>query len=99
MLASSVTLERGKRIDEVFKQIQYNPVPVESQIATLYAIQNGQFDDVAVDKIKDFQDKMSSYLRDRKSDLLAKIAKEKKLNEEIEAELKSAVSDFKQTYK
>ena len=52
-------LERGKRIVEVFKQPQYNPIPVEAQAAVLWAVQNNFIDDVAVEKIKDFQAKFT----------------------------------------
>src|SRR5438093_5154982 len=48
-------IERGKRVVEVFKQPQYKPVPVEVQAAVLWAVQNGHFDDVQVDKVKDCQ--------------------------------------------
>ncbi len=92
-------LERGKRIVEVFKQPQYNPIPVELQAAILWTVQNGFMDDVAVDKIKDFQGKLTDYLTNRKSDLMAKILKEKALSDALIADLKSAVTDFKQTYK
>jgi F-type H+-transporting ATPase subunit alpha len=92
-------LERGKRIVEVFKQPQYNPVPVEIQAAVLWSVQNGHMDDVPVDKIKDFQSKFTDYLTNRKSELLARIGKEKALNDAISAELKSAVTEFKQTYR
>src|SRR6059058_907147 len=63
-------LERGKRIVEVFKQPQYNPVPVEIQAAILWTVQNGFMDDVAVEKIKDFQAKFSDYLSNRKTELV-----------------------------
>src|SRR5881392_1644405 len=69
-------LERGKRIVEIFKQPQYNPVPVEVQAAILWTVQNGFMDDVAVDRIKDFQNKLADYLTSRKVDLMTKIAKE-----------------------
>ncbi len=57
-------LERGKRIVEVFKQPQYNPLPVESQAAVrIWTVQNGFMDDVAVDKTQgDFQNKLADYL-------------------------------------
>src|SRR5207248_4939391 len=48
-------LDRGARIVELFKQIQYNPIAIEQQVAVLWAVQNNFFDDVAVDKVKDFQ--------------------------------------------
>ncbi len=92
-------LERGKRIVEVFKQPQYHPVPVEIQVAVLWAEQNGFLEDVPIEKVKDFQGKLTEYLQTRKAELLARIGKEKALNEALSADLKSAVSEFKQTYR
>ncbi|HAO65631.1 F0F1 ATP synthase subunit alpha [Verrucomicrobia bacterium] len=91
-------LERGKRIVEVFKQPQYNPMSVELQIGVLWAVQNGHFDKVDVDKVKDFQAKLTDFLSTRKEDLLAKIRTEKKVSDEIAADLKSAIEDFADTY-
>jgi F-type H+-transporting ATPase subunit alpha len=92
-------LERGKRIVEVFKQPQYNPIPVEVQVAVLWAVQNGMMDDVAVDKIKDFQAKLTDYLTTRKGELMAKIGKEKALSDALTAELKTAITEYKQASK
>jgi F-type H+-transporting ATPase subunit alpha len=92
-------LERGKRIVEVFKQPQYNPIAVEVQSAILWTVQNGLMDDVAVDKIKDFQAKLTDYLTSRKTELMKKISKEKALSDALIAELKAAVTEFKQTYR
>jgi F-type H+-transporting ATPase subunit alpha len=92
-------LERGKRIVEVFKQPQYNPIAVEVQAAILWTVQNGLMDDVAVEKIKDFQAKLADYLTSRKQDLMARIAKEKALSDALTADLKAAITEFKQTYK
>jgi F-type H+/Na+-transporting ATPase subunit alpha len=92
-------IERGKRIVEVFKQPQYNPIPVEVQVAVLWTVQNGHMDDVAVARIKDFQAKLTDFFTSRKQELLARIAKEKALSDALIAELKAAVAQFKQTYK
>jgi F-type H+-transporting ATPase subunit alpha len=92
-------LERGKRIYEVFKQPQYNPIPVEIQAAVLWAVQNGLVDDVAVEKIKDFQNRLTDFLQTRKTTLLGKISKEKALSDELVADLKAALTEFKQGYK
>jgi len=92
-------LERGKRIVEVFKQPQYNPLPVEVQVAVLWTVQNGFMDDVPVEKIKEFQARLTAYLTDRKTELMARIAKEKALSDALTAELKTAVAEFKQTYR
>jgi F-type H+-transporting ATPase subunit alpha len=91
-------LERGKRIVEVFKQQQYNPAPVEAQVAVLWTVQNNFMDDVPVDKIKDFQARLVDFLNTRKADLLAKVRNEKAISAALAAELKAAVTEFKQTY-
>jgi F-type H+-transporting ATPase subunit alpha len=92
-------IERGKRIVEVFKQPQYNPIPVEVQVAVLWTAQNGFMDDIAADRVKDFQAKLTEYLTSRKTDLMARIAKEKALSDALAADLKAAVTEFKPTYK
>jgi len=92
-------LERGKRVVEIFKQPQFNPLPVEVQAAVLWAAQNNFFDDVAVDKVKDFQTKLTDFLGTRKADLLLKIRTEKAISDALAAELKAAVTEFKQSYR
>jgi F-type H+-transporting ATPase subunit alpha len=91
-------LERGKRVVEVFKQQQYDPISVEAQASILWAVQNNFFDDVPVEKVKDFQQKLSEYFHTRKPELLKKILKEKAISDAIAAELKAAVTEFKQSY-
>lgn len=92
-------IERGQRIVELFKQTQYAPIPVELQVCTLWAMQNGHFDDVDVDKIKDCQTQLSEFLETRKDSLLDKIRDEKALSDEINGELGQAIADFKSSYK
>jgi len=92
-------LERGKRIIEIFKQQQYDPVSVEAQVVVLWTAQNNYFDDVPVVKVKDFQQKLSEYFHTRKPELLKKILKEKAISDAIGAELKAAVTEFKQSYR
>jgi F-type H+-transporting ATPase subunit alpha len=92
-------LERGKRIVELFNQIQYNPLPVEVQVVVLWAGQNGFVDDVPVAKTKDFQHKLTDFMTTRKTELMARIANEKELKDATVNDLKAAVTEFKQTYK
>jgi F-type H+-transporting ATPase subunit alpha len=92
-------LERGKRIVELFNQIQYNPLPVEVQVVVLWAGQNGFVDDVPVAKIKDFQHKLTDFMTTRKTELMTRIAKEKELKDATVNDLKAAVTEFKQTYR
>ena len=92
-------LDRGQRIVELFKQIQYNPVAVEVQVATLWAMQNGYMDDVPVDRIKDFQTKLQDYLSTRKDAVLGKIRTKAAIDDEIKNDLTAAVGEFKGSYK
>lgn len=92
-------IDRGKRIMEVFKQPQYNPIPVEVQVAVLWAVQNGYVDPVPLERVKEFQTQLMDFLTTRKADLLAKIAKEKALSDALKAELKTAIDGFGQTWK
>jgi F-type H+-transporting ATPase subunit alpha len=92
-------LERGKRIVELFKQNQYNPLAVEIQVLVLWSMQNNFLDDIAVEKVKDFQVKLVDFVTTRKADLLAKIRSEKAISDALAAELKAAVAEFKQSYR
>jgi len=89
-------LERGKRIVEIFKQPQYNPIAVEIQAAVLWAVQNNFVDDVPVDRIREFQDKATEFLTNRKGELLKKIRAEKAISDALAGELKTAFGEFKQ---
>jgi F-type H+-transporting ATPase subunit alpha len=91
-------IDRGKRIVEVFKQPQYSPIPVEVQVGVLWAVQNGYMDGLPVERIKEFQNKLTEFLTLRKAELLQKIAREKALSDGLVAELKAATDAFKQTW-
>jgi len=92
-------IDRGKRIMEIFKQGQYNPIPVEIQVVVIWAAQNGYLDQVPASRVKEFQNKLTEYFTTRKGQLLAKIGREKELSDELKAELKAAAEEFKQTWK
>lgn len=92
-------LDRGSRIVELFKQGQYNPFPVEQQVAALFAMQKGYFDDVPVDKVKECQSKMLEYFTTRKGDVLAAILDKLTIDKEVEEKLHGAIKDFKSFYK
>ena len=92
-------IDHGKRIMEIFKQGQYNPIPVEIQVVVIWTAQNGYLNQVPVTRIKEFQNKLTEYFTTRKGQLLAKIGREKALSDELTAELKAAADEFKQTWK
>ena len=91
-------IDRGNRIMEIFKQAQYNPIPVEIQVVVIWTVQNGYVDQVPVERVKEFQNKLTEYFTTRKGQLLAKIGREKALSDELKAELSVAADEFKQTW-
>ena len=92
-------IDRGKRIMEIFKQPQYSPIGVGTQVLVIWAVQNGYVDDVPVERVKEFQLKLTEYLSTRKPELLAKIGKEKALSAPLTAEVKAALDQFKETWR
>ncbi|WP_038162745.1 F0F1 ATP synthase subunit alpha [Verrucomicrobium sp. BvORR106] len=97
--ATKAKLDRGQRIVELFKQGQYNPKSLEIMASILWAMQNGGFDDISVDRVKEFQAKFEEFLETRKSSYLDKLRNAKELKEDIVAELKTALADFKASWK
>jgi F-type H+-transporting ATPase subunit alpha len=91
-------LERGKRTVEIFKQPQYHPQPVEVQVIALWTIQNGYMDDVPVERITEFRDKLAEFATTRKADLLKEITAKQALDDALEAQIRTAVEEFKQTF-
>jgi F-type H+/Na+-transporting ATPase subunit alpha len=84
---------------EIFKQPQHDPIPVEVQVAVIWAVQDGYVDQVPVERVKEFQAKFTEFLTTRKASLLAKIEKEKTLSDTLKTELKTVADEFKQLWK
>jgi len=97
--ATQAKIDRGKRIVELFKQPQYSPIPVEVQVAVIWAVQNGYMDDVPVERIKEYQAEWTDFLTTRRGELLTKIGTQKSISDELKGELKAAADQFKQTWK
>jgi len=91
-------IDRGKRIMEIFKQPQYDPIPVEVQVVVIWAVQNGYVDEVPLERVKDFQTRLTDFLTTRRVELLAKIGKEKALSDTLKLELKAATDEFLQAW-
>ena len=91
-------IDRGKRIMEIFKQPQYDPVSLGVQVAVIWSVQNGFVDQVPVERVKEFQAKLTDFLTTRKSELLARIEKEKTLSDALRLDLKTATEEFGQTW-
>jgi len=91
-------IERGKRLVEVLKQGQFDPMSVDHQVVILYAAINSYLDDIPVDKIKDFENQFHAYLDSSHADLMKDLNEKKELLPEIEAGLKKAITEFKKMY-
>ncbi len=89
-------LERGKRLYEIFKQDQYEPLSVAKQVVIYYALINNLLDDVEVDNIRNFEAGLYKYA-DLNNEVLDLITSRRELDEEIETKIKKLVSDYKAT--
>jgi F-type H+/Na+-transporting ATPase subunit alpha len=97
--ATRARLDRGQRIVELFKQKQYNPIPVEEQVAVMWAMQNGYLDSVPVDRVKEYQLKLQDWLQTRKEGLLAAIRQKREVDKDLESQLKPALDEFKTSWR
>jgi F-type H+/Na+-transporting ATPase subunit alpha len=89
-------LTRGRALTEVLKQPQFAPLPVEKQVAIIWAATNGHLDDVPPDKIAEFETGFYRFLESTHDELLATIASEKALSDDVNSQLEEAVKAFKE---
>jgi F-type H+-transporting ATPase subunit alpha len=92
-------IERGARMMELLKQGLFVPMPVEEQIASIWAGTGGYLDDIDVSKVGEFEKGFLKFLNSRYKKTLSAIVKEKVMTPEIESKLKEAVGDFKKGLK
>ena len=97
--ATKNQLDRGRRIVEILKQPQYNPIPVEQQVVLIWAVTNGFLDDIAIENLSSFQEKYLDSLITKGKNLLKQIKDEKVLTEKITKELEKFTVDFKKSFK
>lgn len=83
---------------EVLKQGQYQPLPVNEQVAIIFAAVNGHLDDVEVGKIRAFEEGFLKYLRTERSELLLTLAEKQELTDDLAKGLTEAISEFKQRF-
>lgn len=97
--ATQQQLRRGERVNEILKQNQYSPYPVERQVTIIYAVNNGYLDEVPKDACKRFEQELFERMDVRHKDLLSMIADKAELNAEIESKLHEILKDFSSAYK
>ena len=90
-------IERGQRVTELMKQKQYSPLSVAEMAISLYAANEGYLDDIDAEKVVDFETGLLASFRDNHQKLIDKINNSGDYNEKIEAGLKKAVEEFKET--
>ena len=91
-------LARGARLTELLKQPQYSPMPIEEQVASIYAGTQGFLDSVDTKDVVRYEAAMLSYLRNEKADVLKTIRDSKQLDDDTAAKLKDALTEFGKTF-
>jgi F-type H+-transporting ATPase subunit alpha len=92
--STQAQLTRGARLVEILKQPQYEPLPVEKQIAIIFAGTNGYLDAVAIAELRTFEVELYAYLESRHPEVLRDIAEKKQLDDQLKAALNAAVKEF-----
>ncbi|MCH8825424.1 MAG: F0F1 ATP synthase subunit alpha [Chloroflexi bacterium] len=93
--ATRQQLERGQRATEVLKQGQNSPLPVEQQVAILFALNNGHLDDVDIPRVTAFEAGFHSYMTSSQKELLGKIAEAGDIDDDTAEALTAAITEFK----
>ena len=91
-------LTRGERMVEILKQNQYVPMPVENQVAIIFSAGKGLLDDIAANKVREFESAVLEHLMTSNSDLLASIKDSGTVADDIGEKLENAVADFKKGF-
>ena len=91
-------LYRGARIVELFKQPAFNPLPIEVQVSVLFGMQHGLFNDIDPKNVVAASSSLKDFFVSRKDSLLTEIRTKAKLDDDIEAKLKTACDEWKSSY-
>lgn len=92
---TKATLDHGARLMAILKQPQYNPMPVEEQVVSIYTIVNGYMADIEVADISRFEKDFLAYMRNNQADILKTIRETGEMNQDTEKALVSAIENFK----
>src|SRR5215212_4795492 len=94
--ATQSQLDRGARLVELLKQPQYRPMPMEQEVMVISAGTKGYLDDVPLNRIQQFQNGFLGYVDSSASQLRSSLAEKKELNDDLEEQLKKALTEFKE---
>ncbi len=92
-------LTRGKVTEEVLKQLQYEPMPLEKQVMILWVAGNGYLDDIPVEKVKEFESEYHQFMSKNFPDVGHDIKNKKDLDDTIIAKLRQSIEKFKSEFK
>ncbi len=95
--ATKAQLDRGARMVETLKQAQYSPLAVEDQVLTIFTAVRGFLADIPVNKVVTFHADFIKFMHNRHPEIGKKIAEQKKLDDNLEAEISAAIKEFKET--
>jgi F-type H+/Na+-transporting ATPase subunit alpha len=90
-------LERGKRMTELLKQDQYEPMPIPQQVIVLFAGTNGFIDDIVVEQVQAFEKELLRFLRGSHPEIEKAIAKDRAISDETDKALRAAIEEFKKS--
>jgi F-type H+-transporting ATPase subunit alpha len=93
--ATQAQLARGARMVELLKQGQYKPMPVADQVLSIFAGVNGFIDDVPVNKIREFEEDLLAFVKEKHPKIRDEVVAKKKIDEEFGNQLKQIISEFK----
>jgi F-type H+/Na+-transporting ATPase subunit alpha len=96
--ATQQTLARGERLTAILKQDERDPMPVEMQVAVIFAAANGYLDEVEADSVPNWENQFRDYMRDSHGEILDSIREEKQLSDETEQSLREAIDHFNENY-
>jgi F-type H+-transporting ATPase subunit alpha len=91
-------LTRGEKLSEVIKQPQYQPVPLERQVAILYVATKGLLDDIPTPRVKEFETQFTRFLDTERADVMKKLSSTKILDDDTAAALEAAASEFRSSF-
>jgi F-type H+-transporting ATPase subunit alpha len=92
--ATQAQLNRGARLVEILKQPQYEPLPVERQVAIIYAGTNGYLDNIAVPEVRAFEVELYKFIETRYAEVFRGIVERKQLDDQLKGALDRAVKEF-----
>jgi F-type H+-transporting ATPase subunit alpha len=96
--ATQAQLNRGRRLVEILKQPQYQPLAVEKQVMIVYAATKGFLDSVAIEDVRRYEDELYRFLETRHAAVLSGIAEKKIIDDELKAGIEAALKDFGQQF-